>query len=306
MLTEEQKKNVVTNVQMFKEKVVEYIRMKSDLQVCNANIESKTEELEKVAEEERQMETAMDLLYRQSKKESKVKEIEQDIRSWRQKSDIIRNELTQLKSDLIGQMRELPIPADLENSKLETSGVAFPYFEGAKLGKEALDTMCDLFRREPPLAFRDVILLPEKVMINNVSKKQEAIHKLVEAIRSFRMLVDSISKSYEQIDEMVERIRKSKRYSAVLKVLFRKGRLPSSEIARILDSTERTIYDTCYNMTRDNWNPNPVQKTSGEWELTLPGEILVNRLLEKYPDEESMNSENSLEIGKGNGQAMPP
>jgi hypothetical protein len=294
MLTEEQKENVVANVHRFKEKTVEYINMKIALQEYKEKIERKTEELEKVAAEERQMEAAMDVLYGQSKKESKVREIEQNIKSWRQQSDTLRNELTQVKTDLIGQMRELPIPADLENSKLETSSVTFPYFEGTQFGKVALDTMSDLFRREPPLTFGDVTLLPEKVVVNNASKKQEAIHKLVEAIRHFRMLVDSISKSYEQIDEMVERIKRSKRYSEVLKVLFRKGRLPSSEIARVLDSTERMVYDTCYNMTRDNWNPNPVEKISGEWQLTLPGEILVNRLLEKYPDGQSVKSENSM------------
>lgn len=294
MLTEEQKKKVIANIQRFKEKVVEYISMKSDLEACNANIERQTKELEKVAAEERQMETAMDVLYKQSKKESKVREIEQEIKSWRQTSDTIRNELTQLKTTLIGEMRELPIPANLKNSKSETSDVTFPYFEGSELGEEAIDTMCDLFRREPPLAFGDVTLLPEKVVVSNTTKKQDAIRKLVAAIQSFRMLADNISKSYEQIDEMVERLRKSQRYSEVLKVLFKKGRLPSSEIARVLDTAERTVYDACYNLTRDNWRPNPVQKTpSGEWELTLPGEILVNRLLEKYPDEMSTDSDTS-------------
>ena len=288
MLTEDQKKNVIANVQRFREKVSEYIQKKSELGECEKNIQMKTEELSKVAEEERQMEAAMEVLYGQSKKESMSGKIEEEIRSWRQKSETVRNELTQLKTDLLGQMRNLPIPADLENPKQEDSDMAFPFFEGAELGEEGVDTICDLFRQEPPLDFGDVTMLPEKVVVRNASRKQEAIPKLVGAIRSFRMLVDNLSKSYEQIDEMVERLRKSKQYSGVLKVLAREGRLSSKEIARILDIDERKAYDTCYNLTRNNWSPNPVEKTpSGEWELTLPGEILVNRLLEKYPDERS-------------------
>lgn len=289
MLTEDQKKNVIANVQRFREKVAEYIRKKSDLAECERNIQVKTEELSKVAEEERQMEAAMEVLYVQSKKESMVGKIEEEIKSWRQKSDTMRTELTQLKTDLLGQMRNLPIPADLEKPKPHNSDMIFPFFEDAELGKEGVDTMCDLFRREPPLDFGDVTILPEEIVVSNVSKKQEAIPKVVKAIRSFRMLVDDLSKSYEQIDEMMERLRKSKQYSEVLKVLFIKGRrLHSSEIAGILNVDERKAYDTCYNLTRNNWSPNPIQKTpSGEWELTLPGEILVNRLLEKYPNERS-------------------
>ena len=289
MLTEDQKKNVIASVQKFREKVAEYTRKKSELGECERNIQIKTEELSKVAEEERQMEAAMEVLYGQSKKESMVRKIEEEIRSWRQKSETMRNELTQLKTDLLGQMRNLPIPADLENPKPEDSGMTFPFFEDAEFGREGVDTICDLFRREPPLDFGDVVMLPEKVVVSNASKKQEAVPKLVEAIRSFRMLVDNLSKSYEQIDEMVERLRKSKQYSEVLKVLFIKGRrLPSGEIAGILNIDERKVYDACYNLTRNNWSPNPIQKTpSGEWELTLPGEILVNRLLEKYPNERS-------------------
>ena len=116
----------------------------------------------------------------------------------------------------------------------------------------------------------------------------EAIPKIVEAIRSFRMRVDDLLKSYKQIDEMLERLRKSKQYTGVLKTLAREGKLSSDEIARILEMDKRKAYDTCYNLTRSNWSPSPIQKTpSGEWELTLPGEILVSRLLEKFPEEEN-------------------
>jgi len=299
MLTEDQKKHVLIEVQRFEVKVSEYVQKKSELNECERNILVKTEELSKVAEEERQVKAAMEILYGQAKKDSKAGKIEEEIESWRQKSETLHNELTQLKTDLLGQMHNLPIPADLENPKQEESGIAFPFFEDANLGKEGIDTICDLFMQESPLDFGDVTILPDKVVVRNASRKQEAIPKLVEAIRSFRMRVDDLLKSYEQIDEMVERLRKSKQYSGVLKVLAREGKLSSDEIARILEMDERKAYDTCYNLTRSNWSPSPIQKTaSGEWELTLPGEILVKRLLEKFPEERSeLNSKEVTETG---------
>lgn len=286
MLTEDQKKQVITSVQKFGEKVSEYIQKKSELEGCERNIQMKMEELSKVTEEERQMEIAMEVLYGQSKKESVARKIEEEIRSWQQKSERMRNELTQLKTNLLEQMRNLPIPADLENSKKEDSNIVFLFFEGAELGKEGIDTICDLFRQQPPLNFGDVMILPESVVVRNALGKKEAISKFVEAIRSFRMHVDNLSKSYEQIDEMVERIKKSKQSSGVLRTLANGRTLSSKEIARILSMDERKVYNTCYNLTRSNWRPPPIQRTpSGEWKLTLPGEILVNRLLEKYPNE---------------------
>ena len=286
MLTENQKKQVLVQVQRFGEKVSEYVNKKSELDECEKDIQMKTEELSKVAEEERQMEAAMEVLYGQAKKESRAGKIREDIESLRQKSEMLRNKLTQIKTDLLGQMHNLPIPADLENPKQEKSGIAFPFFENAELGKEGIDTICDLFRQEPPLDFGDVTILPDKVVVGNASRKQEAIPKIVEAIRSFRMRVDDLLKSYKQIDEMLERLRKSKQYTGVLKTLAREGKLSSDEIARILEMDKRKAYDTCYNLTRSNWSPSPIQKTpSGEWELTLPGEILVSRLLEKFPEE---------------------
>jgi len=299
MLRDNQKKRVLIEVKKFRGEVTEYVQKKSELDRCEKNLRMKNEELLKVAEEERQIEVAMEVLYGQAEKESKARKIEEEIESWRQKLETLRNELTQLKTDLLGQMRNLPIPANLENPKQEESGMAFPFFEDAELGKEGIDTICDLFGQEPPLEFGDVTILLGKVMVRNASTRQEAIPKLVEAIRSFRMRVDDTLKSYEQIDEMVERLKKSKQYAGVLKVLAREGKLSSNEIASFLKMDKRRAYDACYNLTRSNWSPSPIQRvSSGEWELTLPGKILVNRLLERFPEGRSeLGSEEVAETG---------
>lgn len=282
MLTEDQKKHVLVEMQKFAEKLSGYIEGKSELNQCEKNIKAKTEELLKVAEEERQMETALEVIYRQAKKESKTRKIEEERESWRQKSEILRKELDELRTDLLELMRNLPIPVDLENPKEEEAGIAFPFFEETELGKDGINVMCDLLRQGPPLDFLDVSILPDKVIIKDVSQKQEAVSKLIEGIRSFRMHVDYLLKSYEQIDEMVERLRRSEQYARVLMILAEKDKLTTDQIARMLSMDRRRVYDTCYNLTRSNWSPNPIKISSGEWQLTLPGEILVNRLIEKY------------------------
>lgn len=288
MLTEDQKKQIKSHIQMFKEKALEYIHKQSNLDECEKNTQVKMEELSKVAEKERQMETAMEVLYGQAKKQSRTRKIEEEITDWQQKSEILRNELTQLKTELLEKMRNLPFPADLENPKQKNSETTFPFFGDTELGEEVIDTICDLLRQKPPLNFNDVTILPNKAVVKNTLRKQEAIQKLVGAIQSFRMRVDTMSKSYEKIDEVVERLIKSELYSGVLKTLAEKGGLSTGEIASILNVDKRTVYDACYNLTRSNWSPAPIQKTpSGEWKLTLAGEILINRVFEKYPDKKT-------------------
>jgi len=288
MLTEEQKRRIVALVQKFREEVSSYLQKKSELDKCKKIIQEKTMELSKVAEEERQIETAMEILYGEEKKESRARKIEEEIKLWREKSEKLRNELIQLKTNLLRQMRDLPIPADLENLKHEESYIVFPFFEEAKLGNEGINVICDLFEEKPPLKLNDVLILPDKIIAKNASKKQEAIFKLVEAIRSFRLRVDDLLKSYEHIDEIVERVKRSKRYTEILKVLAKKEKLSTEEIASFLNVDKRKAYDACYNLTRSNWSPTPIRRTSsGEWELTLAGKILVKRLLERFPQEKA-------------------
>lgn len=294
MLAEDQKKQITSHIEMFKEKALEYLRTRSDLGECEKNIQVKMGELSKVAEEERQMETAMEVLYGQTKKQSRTKKIEQEIANCRQKSEMLLNQLNQLKTELLEKMRNLPFPADLENPSQENSSTAFPFFEGIDLGDVAIDTICDLLRQESPLSFNDVMILPDKLIVKNTSRKQEAIQKLVQGIQSFRMRVDNMLKSYEKIDEMVERLIKSELYFGILKTLAENQRLSTEQIASILNVNNRRTYDACYNLTRSNWSPAPIQKKpSGVWELTLAGEILVNRVFEKYPDKKA--KENKVE-----------
>jgi hypothetical protein len=283
MLTEDQKKRVLTEMQRFLGMVSEFVKKESELDNCEKTLKASRDELSKVAEEERQMETAMEVVYREEKKESKAKKIRERIETLQNNFEVLNNEMDQLRTSLLKQMRNLPIPVDLENPREEEAGIAFGYFENAQIGEEGINVMCKLFRQGSPFSFSETLFLPDEVIVRNASGKQDALTKLIEGIRSFRMRVDDLLKSYEQIDEMVERVRKSELYSAVLITLLKKGRLSSEAIAKTLNMDKRKVYDTCYNLIRSNWSPAPIKSTpSGEWELTLPGEILVNRLLQKY------------------------
>lgn len=237
---------------------------------------------------------AIEVLYGQTKKESQAGKIEEDIKCWRIEVENLRNELTQVKTELLKQMRKLPIPVDMRKTEEEGSGIVYPYIEDAELGSEAIDTISDLFRQEQPLTFNDVVILPQKVVVKNSKEGQEALRKLVEAIQIFRLRVDNASKSYEKIDDMIERLLKSKLYTEILRALTEKGTMSSDDMANLLAIDNNKIYQACYNLTRSNWSPAPIERNpSGEWELTLAGEILINRVLEKYPNK--MNGANKSE-----------
>jgi len=283
MLTEGQKKRILEDIQKFLETASEFNKKESELRDCEESIKANTEKLSKVAEEERQIEVAMEVLYGEVKKEAETRKIKEEIETLQKNLETLNNELDHLRTSLLNQMHNLPIPVNLENPQNEETDIAFSFFEGGELGKEGINVVCKLFRQEPPLSFSDATFLPDKIVVKSATEKENAIAKLIEGIRSFRMQVDDLLKSYEQIDEMVERVRRSTLYYGVLRILFKKGKQSIDAIANALNMDERKAYDTCYNLKRSNWSPNPIRNTpSGEWELTLPGKILVNRLLQKY------------------------
>jgi hypothetical protein len=281
VLSEDQKKRVNAETQVFLKTASEFIRKESELHNCEKNIKTNNEKLSRVAEEERQMDAAMEVLYGEVKKEAATRKIKEEIEALQKEWKILSEELDQLRTHLLKQMRNLPIPVNLEEPKKEEANMIFSFFDEAKFGEEGIKAICMLLRQERPLSFSDMTLLPDGIIVK-ASEKQEALRKLIDGIKSFRMRVDDLLKSYEQIDTMVERVRKSELYSGVLRVLSEKGKLSSDAIAKALNMDKRKVYDTCYNLTRSNWSPNPIRTSpSGEWELTLPGEILVNRLVQK-------------------------
>lgn len=284
MLTEDQKENIAVNIKNFQSRVSQYLEIKEELEKYETMTAMLDDELSEVAEEERQIETAVDVLYRQTKKVSKTKEIENQISNCIANSKKSIDLLNRIEPELLELMRNLPIPVNLEKLDKHDSEISFPYFDGLEWNESTIYVIAELIRQKLPLDFGDVTILPDKVTVRGVDNKQDAIQKLVDAIQTFRIRVDNLSKSYEKIDALIERLTKSKLYPLILGILAEKGQLSAQDIAKILNVDERTVYDGCYNLTRSNWSPTPIQKlSSGQWELTLAGKILVDRLFEKHP-----------------------
>jgi prefoldin subunit 5 len=283
MLTSEQKQEIARQIREFQSKSEEYHGAISVLEALRGENAVLKEILSNVAKEERQMETAIDVLYRQPKQVSKAKDIEMQIINAEEKQKGCLDDLNRIENELLVMMRNLPIPVNLEEPEKNNSGIVFCYFQGLELGENAVQVLSMLIRQQ--LVFDEVIILPGKVEVKNVSDKNEAIGKLVEAIQCFRMRIDTLSESYGKIDELIERLTKSKIYAGILVALKDRKELSVQEIAKALNTDERTAYDGCYNLTRSNWSPSPIRRTlSGGLELTLTGDILVKRLSETHPE----------------------
>jgi uncharacterized coiled-coil DUF342 family protein len=292
MLTETQRKQVRDCVDIFKELAHEYLEEKDHLEKNLDNLQVKEKELEGIAKEERQIAAAIEVLYGQSNDASKISERQREISELNNKCECIRRRVNEITGKLSELLRSLPIPADLDHPDQKGSEVIFPYFEDSFLGTEAINAVSSLLRKKSPPSFGDVTIYEEKVSVKDVSDRLSAIQKLVKAIGEFRVEADNLSKSYEKIDDLVDRLRRSNLYVDLLMAIEKSRGISSSQIAQNLGIDERKVYDNCYNLTRSNWNPPPIMRnSSGGWELTVAGEILLNRFLEKCPEEKKNSHE---------------
>jgi len=282
MSIEDRKTRILNAIEKFKKDVEEYISTESQIEQKTGDVKSKKEELSKIAYKERIKEIAEEVLFPGEQKDSsQTRKMEEEIKTLEAEIVSLQDKLNNLRTLLTHTMYTLPIPADLNKCKLEGDKTIFPFFEDAKLGETVIDIMRKLLKMKE-LEFQGVKILSDKVIIDS-SSIDEGITKLASGIKTYRLKLGEILKAYEQIDAMVERAMKSDLYSRILRTLLIEKKMSISDIAKKLDENERRVYDACYNLTRDQWTPNPIERTnSGEWSLTISGEILANRLLEKY------------------------
>ena len=296
MLNEDQKNHVVNQIKEFKNTISDYSKIKENLLKIEMNLKNKNDELLKVSKEERIMDDAIEVLYGQTKKSSLSKIIESEIINIKNTLEYNSTELEKIKNNLLIQLDNLPIPINLEKISAENSNMIFSYFENANLGELEIDIISELIGKEKPIRFNDVYIMPNKIVVPNTSNKNEAILKIIEAIKVFRIYVDDFLKFYKEIDGMLERILNSSHYKIILNALYNKGRLSSEDIGILLGIDTQKAYHACYNLTRRNWSPSPIQKLpSGEWELTITGKILMDRYIEKYQKNKSNFNLNDVE-----------
>ncbi|MDH5267860.1 MAG: hypothetical protein OEW62_09315 [Candidatus Bathyarchaeota archaeon] len=290
MSTEDRKTRILNAIQKFNEGVKEYISIESQIDRNRKAVQSKKEELSEVAHKERIRELAEEVLFpAEQKGPSQSRKVEEEVRVLETEISSLKDELNKIKIRLTQRMYNLPIPIDLDKYKKEEGKTIFSFFDEAELGEIVINIMCKLLKMEK-LEFQGVKILSDKVVVES-SSRDEGIVKLASGIKAYRLKLGEILNVYEQIDVMVERAIKSDLYPRILRMLLIEKKMSSEEIAKKLGENERKVYDACYNLTRDQWTPAPLKHTnSREWTLTISGEILANRLLEKYPEKAELET----------------
>lgn len=286
-----------TAIQKFREDAEVLLHIESQIDDLVKIVEEKEKELDAVAQEERMRERAEEVLFPDVQKSpSQTLELEGEIVSLETDIASLQDKLGEIKTRLTRSMYNLPIPVDLDNVRQEDGKTIFPYFENTDLGETSISVMRKLLKMGQ-LEFQGANILHDMVFVES-SSINDGIAKLVSGIKSYRLKLAEILEAYEQIDAMVERAVRSDLYPRILRVLLSKKEMSNADIAKALGEDERKVYDSCYNLTRDSWSPKPLENTeSGKWALTISGEILANRLLERYPEKAGTTSEVETSAG---------
>ena len=284
IVTDDRKTRILNAIQKFKKDAEEYISIESQINQNSKVVQKKKKELSEVVHEERIREMAEDVLFPgEQKGPSKTRKIEEEVRALEAEITSLQDQLNKIKTRLTQSMYNLPIPVDLDKYREEEGKTIFSFFDNAELGETAVNVMRKLLKIEK-LEFQGVNILSDKVFVES-SSLNESITKLASGIKAYRLKLGEILEAYEQIDAMVEKAIRSDLYPRILKILLIEKEMSSTDIAEKLGENERRVYDSCYNLTRDRWSPNPLEYTkSRKWTLTISGEILANRLLEKHPE----------------------
>ena len=283
MITDKQKETIIETISRFRKVSEEFQRKKLQLQSVEVELKEKQKDILEIEEKERQRSEVQEILYGHRDDESQVEMSKTELEQLRSQTRVLQDEINKIEIEIIRQMETLPIPISLDTIEWKGASAVFPMFTEGEFGETTIQTMCDLLRKPCPLEIDDVIFKPAEIEIKNVSEAEITVI-LVNSIKTFRMLVDNLLESYENIDELCKRLDRSEKYPLVLKTLLENGNLKTSELARIVDMDEKETYDACYNLTRNNWSPKPLRKTSGNfWELTQAGEILINRYRSRIP-----------------------
>jgi len=290
MTNQDLQTRILNAINEFKNLVEEYLSIESQIEQKNEVVESKKEELSKVAHEERMREIAEEVLFPgEQKGPSQTRKLEGERRILEVEITSLRDNLNKIKTKLIQNMYNLPIPVDLDRHGQKEGKTVFPFFENTEFGETVINIMSKLLKMER-LEFQGVKILPDMVVVES-SSTDEGITKLASGIKAYRLKLEETMKVYEQIDAMVERVLKSDLYARILGALLIEEKMSNSDLAKKLGETERKVYDACYNLTRDRWTPNPLEFAgSGKWTLTISGEILANRLIEKHPEKAELEA----------------
>jgi len=284
-LNQDQMAQIKSELTNMNQLINQYLQCEDKITILEKELNTIQLEYSKLTEEDKILDVVMDVLYNQEKKSSisKIKEDEMD--KILTNISMLKNDCSKIKSSIIFKMKDFPFPINIENVKYEGSDAILSYFDELQLNETMLRVMTKIIEKEYPLSIDNVIFYDKKVVVKNRHDRKLAIEDIVEAVKNYRLYVDNISKSYERIDGMLERVIQSSNYEGILLTLYNFDQLSAEKIGEFLNLEGRKAYDSCYNLTRDNWSPNPIRKlNSNNWQLTITGKILVERLIEKHPE----------------------
>jgi len=284
VLNEAQLKEIKLEISAMNNIVNNYINCEDKINELESKLKNVKDEYSKLTEEEKIIDAVMDVVYNQEKKLSISKQKEDEMDSILSEISSLKNDCSKVKTSIIFKMKEFPFPINIDDVKYQGSDALFSYYDELRLNENMFKIMINIIEQDYPLSINDVIFYDDKVVVKNKHDRKLAIEKIVDSVRNYRLYVDNISKSYERIDGMLERVSQSTNYEGIILSLYKYKTLSADKIGAILNIDRRKAYDSCYNLTRDNWSPSPIKKINGSnYGITITGKILVERLFEKYP-----------------------
>ena len=240
-------------------------------------------EKKEVEEKQKKEDKFLEVVLRAQPKKSKVDEVSKNLQETVSQLETVSDSLNSARTDILRKVKELRFPIDPHNSSVNGSITKFKTIEGVAFEEETLRTLCELLDLPCPLNFEGTTFYLNEVVVNATSI-DDAMNQIVQSIQALRFKISDLLNAYSNIDKLCERVRNSNRYPPILEALFvSKKPLSVTELAQLTGLNKNITYNTCYNMLRGTWSPNPIKKTpSGEFSLTTTGEITMKRYTEKY------------------------
>jgi len=262
----------------------DYQQKKIEYETISKRIKEIESELDRIREEEQlKVELAKTAYLPEKIEETKIDALQKKLSAEQQNLSKVSEEIMNLRRQILSEGRQLRFPVSA-NFRQENDLFVFEWLED-RFSEEALMTLCEILEVSPPLSIERVTFTPDKIITKSKNSK-EAIQSLIDAIQTIRLKIETMLNVYDRIDDLVDRVRSSERYFPVLKSLYNAGQpLSVEELAKMTNLEKNVVYNTCYNLLREIWNPSPIRKVGdGRFELSVIGSIIMKRCKDKYPN----------------------
>lgn len=284
MVNEDVLKKVRENVLNINNLCHDYQVKKSERERILKRIRDIKNELDSIREEEElKVELAKTAYLPEKIEETKIDLLQKNKGQEEQNLSKIAEEIMGIRRQILSEGRNLRFPVDASFHQ-EGDLFIFKWLED-RFSEEALVTLSEILEMLQPLKIEEVSFTPDEITVKAKSGKQ-AIQSLIEAIRTFRLKIETMLNIYDKIDEFVDRVRSSQRYFPILKVLYEAGQpLSIDDITKMTSLEKNIVYNSCYNLLREIWNPPPIRKAKDRhFELSVFGSIIMKRCKDKYPN----------------------